>query len=122
MARDLKQLQQSLRSFAAERDWEKFHTPKNLAMAIAGEAGELAADMQWMDDAEIAEALAAGDLRSKVSHEAADVFIYLLRLSDVCGFDLMEAAEEKIAINQGRYPATLARGNARKYTELGGSI
>jgi dCTP diphosphatase len=121
MADDLARLQQTLRDFVAERNWEQFHKPKNLAMAVAGEAGELVAEMQWMSDREIADALSTGDLRSRVSQEAADVFIYLLRLAEVCGFDLVRAAHIKIEINEDRYPVDLAKGHARKYDDLEGS-
>jgi dCTP diphosphatase len=96
----LSRLEQRLRAFARERDWERHHTPKNLTAAIAGEAGELAAVMQWAPpDADPAGYL--GDLEE----EAADVLIYLVRLCDVAGIDLIGAANEKIDRNALRYPA-----------------
>jgi dCTP diphosphatase len=107
-----------LRSFAHQRDWEQFHTPKNLAMALAGEAGELIAELQWMNDAEITSGLEGEQLRHRLSDEAADVLLYLLRLCDVTGIDLLGAARAKIMRNEQRYPADLARGRATKYTEL----
>ena len=92
------------RAFAIARDWVQFHTPKNLAMAIAGEAGELAAEFQWLTAEE-----AAGDMLSKeqmiaIRLEMADVLIYLLRLGDVLQVDLAEAVREKLLINEVRFP------------------
>jgi dCTP diphosphatase len=106
---------QLLRAFAAERDWEPFHTPKNLAMALTGEAGELAAEFQWLTEAE-SRALEPARLE-RVRQEAADVLLYLVRLADKLGFDLVEAARQKVELNAQRYPAEQVRGSARKYTE-----
>jgi dCTP diphosphatase len=114
----LDELTDELRSFAHQREWEQFHTPKNLAMALAGEAGELIAELQWMSDAEITSALDGEQLRHRLSDEVADVLLYLLRLCDVTGIDLLAAARTKIMRNEQRYPADLARGRATKYTEL----
>ncbi len=108
-------LARRLRKFAEERDWEQFHSPKNLAMALVGEAGELAAEFQWMtedesrrpDDAELA----------RIRAEAADVLIYLVRLSDKLGSDLIAAAHEKMEVNASRYPADRVRGSSKKYNE-----
>ncbi|TCN39808.1 MazG-like nucleotide pyrophosphohydrolase family protein [Kribbella orskensis] len=118
MQEGLETLRQELAEFAAERDWEQFHTPKNLAMALAGEVGELAAELQWLTDEEIRQGLATGVLRQRVAGEVADVFIYLLRLADVCGIELLSAAHAKVVENRVRYPVEKARGNARKYDEL----
>ncbi|MFN8184437.1 MAG: nucleotide pyrophosphohydrolase [Candidatus Nanopelagicales bacterium] len=109
----VEQLTQALRQFAAERDWEQFHTPKNLAMAVAGEAGELVAELQWLTPEESA-ALDA-DTLAAVSAEMADVLIYLCRLADVLGVDLLAAAEEKVVRNRERYSIERARGNAEKW-------
>ena len=104
-----------LRRFAAERDWETFHSPKNLAMALMGEAGELAAEFQWLTEAE---SLALDAPRkARVQEEAADVLLYLVRLADRAGFDLLEAARDKITLNALTYPAERVRGSARKYTD-----
>lgn len=104
-----------LRRFAAERDWDAFHSPKNLAMALTGEAGELAAEFQWLTEAE---SLALDAPRkARVQEEAADVLLYLVRLADRAGFDLLEAARDKIALNALKYPAERVRGSARKYTD-----
>ena len=107
-----------LRDFARRRDWEQFHTPKNLAMALAGETGELVAELQWLTDAEIAGYLADPVRRARLEDEVADVASYLLRFADVCGIDLSAAVLAKISRNESRYPVDESRGSARKYSEL----
>jgi dCTP diphosphatase len=93
-----------LREFAVARDWGKFHTPKNLAMALGGEVGELLAEMQWLTDDQVHEKLADPETRDGVEEEFADVFLYLVQLADICGVDLIEAAHAKITRNDGRFP------------------
>lgn len=112
----LLRLREALREFAAERGWETFHTPKNLAMALSGEAGELIEHFQWLT----AEQSATLDARTReeVALEMADVLLYLVRLADVLDIDLAEAAQRKIDINAQRYPAERAFGTARKYDRL----
>lgn len=108
----MKALQERLARFAAERDWEGFHSPKNLSMALIAEAGELIEHFQWLTEEE---SLALPEeKRRAVAHEMADVFIYLLRLADRLGIDLEQAAWEKIAINERRYPKEKVRGSARR--------
>ncbi len=106
-----------LRQFTAARDWDQFHSPKNLAMALAGEVGELLAELQWLSDEEIEVAL-NGDsaLRGALENEIADVFIYLVRLADKTGIDLYEVANAKIQRNENRYPVDAAYGASAKYT------
>ena len=99
-------LQGKLRDFASERDWEQFHTPKNLAMALAGEVGELVAIFQWLDPDESAAAMADSSRAEQVRDEMADVLAYLLRLADVLGVDLADALEAKMIKNARKYPAT----------------
>lgn len=110
------ELRDALRRFAAERDWERFHTPKNLVMALSGEVGELIEHFQWLTPE------ASGTLdattRAAVEQEMADVFLYLLRLADVLEVDLAAAARSKIELNARRYPVAKARGHARKYDRL----
>ncbi len=102
-------------TFAADRDWQQFHTPKNLAMALAGEAGELLAEFQWLTPTE--SQLKPDDPRySAVEEEMADVFIYLIRLSEVLAIDLVEAADRKLVINADRYPVQLSRGRSDRPT------
>lgn len=116
MTDSLSHLTGALRAFAAEREWEVYHTPKNLAMALTGEAGELAAEFQWLTEQESREL--DPEQLERVRQEAADVLLYLVRLADRLDFDLVEAARAKMALNAERYPADKARGNARKYREL----
>lgn len=92
-----------IREFAVSRDWEQFHTPKNLAMAIAGEAGELVAEFQWLKEEESVRKALSEKKFSDIELEVADVAIYLLRLSDVLGIDLAQAIRKKMEINQARF-------------------
>jgi len=108
-------LQQRLAAFAAARDWGQFHSPKNLAMALSVEAAELLEEFQWLTDEQSRRLDAAH--RERVRLELADVFIYLLRISDVLGVDLMKAADDKMVLNERKYPAERVRGDARKYTD-----
>ena len=112
----LTELRDAMRRFAAERAWERFHTPKNLAMALSGEAGELIEHFQWLTAEESASLPAP--VREEVALEMADVLLYLVRLGDVLDIDLAEAARRKIAINAGRYPAEQVRGRAVMYDRL----
>ena len=112
----LTELRDAMRRFAAEREWERFHTPKNLAMALSGEAGELIEHFQWLTAEESASLPAP--VREEVALEMADVLLYLVRLGDVLGIDLAEAARRKIAINAQRYPVERVRGRAVKYDRL----
>jgi dCTP diphosphatase len=116
---DLDELTRSLREFASERDWHQFHTPKNLVMALSGEAGELSAIFQWLTVDEAERVMDDPVTAKEVRNEVADVFAYLLRLSDVLGINIAAALTEKIALNEVKYPADLARGNAVKYDKLG---
>lgn len=92
-----------LRQFALVRDWERFHTPKNLAMAVAGEAGELVAEFQWLTPEESAIDSMDQETRESISLEIADVQIYLIRLADVLGISIPEVVRKKIAINETRF-------------------
>jgi dCTP diphosphatase len=113
---DLDRLRDELRTFARERDWEQFHSPKNLAMALAAESGELLEVFQWLTEERSRRleptALAAAE------EEIADVLLYLIRLADQLGIDPIAAAQRKLAANARKYPADKARGHARKYDEL----
>jgi len=112
---ELKKFQKEFRDFVAEREWDQFHTPKNLAMALSGEVGELLEHFQWLTADE------SGDLpdetRDKVEQEIADVQIYLAALADRLGIDIGPAVAAKMALNAGKYPAERVRGSARKYSE-----
>ncbi len=102
-----------LRDFAVARDWGRFHTPKNLAMALGGEVGELLAEMQWLTDDQVHEKLADPKTRDGIEEEFADVFLYLVQLADVCGVDLIEAAHAKITRNDGRFPPSQTASRLR---------
>ncbi len=112
----LLELRDAMRRFAAEREWERFHTPKNLAMALSGEAGELIEHFQWLTPEQSASL--PGAARDEVALELADVLLYLVRLADVLDIDLAAAARRKIEINDRRYPVERARGRADKYDRL----
>ena len=111
----LQQISQRLLEFARTRDWEQFHAPKNLAMALAVEAGEIMEHFQWLSE-EQSENLSA-DKRQEVAYEVADVFIFTMRLAQRLGIDLAEVVDQKIRINEQKYPADKVRGSAKKYTE-----
>lgn len=115
---EIADLQARLREFAQERDWCQFHTPRNLAMALTGEVGELVSELQWTSDAAVVSDLDRDGLRERIAAEAADVLILLVQFADVCGVDLLAAAHSKIALNAERYPVALARGNAKKYNQF----
>ncbi|MEU4568366.1 nucleotide pyrophosphohydrolase [Micromonospora sp. NPDC023956] len=104
----------ALRRFADERDWGQFHTPKNLAMALAGEVGELLAELQWLTPEESARVMTDPEAGGRVRAEIGDVMIYLVRLADALGVDLVEAATDKLADSARRYPVERARGSAAK--------
>lgn len=113
---ELTKLQHDLAEFASERDWDKFHSPKNLSMAMAVEAGELVEIFQWLTEEESRSLSHKQQLRAE--EEIADVFLYLLRIADKLNVDLVKAANEKLAINAKKYPVEAIYGSAKKYTEL----
>jgi len=112
----IEELKAKIRKFRDDRDWKQFHNPKDLAISIAIEAGELLEEFQWKDKAEIDKKVA--NEKHKIEDEMADIYIYLLEMSDVLGIDLIEAAKRKMAKNEAKYPVEKAKGNAKKYTEL----
>lgn len=99
----IKELTDEVRSFADARDWHKFHTPKNLAMALAGEAGELLAEFQWLTPEESTISSLSSEQKKAIELEIADVQIYLLRLADVLNIDVASVVREKIQINESRF-------------------
>jgi NTP pyrophosphatase (non-canonical NTP hydrolase) len=112
----LRDLRDRLRAFASARDWAKFHSPKNLAIALSVEAAELLEHFQWVSDEDSFEM--PQDKLAKIDKELADVFLYLIRLADKLNVDLLRSAERKIEENALKYPVEKSRGNAKKYTEL----
>ncbi|HXF77742.1 MAG TPA: nucleotide pyrophosphohydrolase [Usitatibacter sp.] len=113
---DLEELRRKLRDFAAARDWDQFHSPKNLAMALAAESGELLEVFQWLTEEQSRRLDTRA--RSAAADEIADVLLYLVRLADKLGLDPIAEAKRKLAENEKRYPADKARGSSRKSTEL----
>jgi NTP pyrophosphatase (non-canonical NTP hydrolase) len=101
----LRELASTLRAFAQARDWERYHTPKNLAMALAGETGELVACFQWLTPGESTGIMQDPDAAAAVESELADVLQYLIRLADVLGVDLAGAVRNKVQFNESRFPA-----------------
>lgn len=116
MTDELTKLRDSVRQFADERDWDQFHSPKNLATALTVEAAELLEHFQWLKEEE-SKQLSPQKL-AEVQSELADVFIYLVRLADKLNVDLIAAANQKIAANAKKYPVEKSKGSSKKYTEF----
>ncbi len=112
---DLERLKQKLRDFANARDWDQYHSPKNLSMALIAEAAELVEHFQWLTEAQSTKLPL--DKLKEVEKELADIQIYLIRLADKLGVDLLKAVENKIQLNEKKYPSDKVRGSAKKYTE-----
>lgn len=104
-----------INSFVEERDWVQFHSPKNLAMAMIVEAGEVVEHFQWMSEQESRNLDEA--TKEKVGQELSDTLVYLLRIAEVCGIDLIEAANKKIDLNAQKYPVEKCKGSNAKYTD-----
>lgn len=115
---DLRRLQRLVREFTEAREWERFHDPKNLAMAVAVEVGELMDHYRWVSNEQSHSVMADPTSSTQVRDEVADVFILLLEFANVTGVDLAEAVESKLARNAERYPVELARGNSTKHNRL----
>ena len=113
---DLDKVKLRLRQFAEARDWDQFHSPKNLSMALSAEVAEIVEHFQWLTE-EQSKSLSTEKL-SEVGGELADTLIYLVRLADKLDIDLLSVANSKIEINEQKYPVDKAKGNAKKYTEL----
>ena len=105
--------------FAQERDWEQFHSLKNLVLALVGEVGEVAELLQWVDDAKISAFLDGGG-RERLGEEISDVLFYLLRVADVAGIDMDIAAMLKFKNNGDKYPVDIAKGSSKKYSDSAG--
>ncbi len=115
----IKKLKQQVIRFRDARNWQQFHDPKNLAMGIAIECAELQELFLWKDADEVQELLGTADGEKRVSEELADVFVFLLYLSDACEVDLSEAVCRKLEVNESKYPVDKSLNSHRKYTELG---
>ncbi len=112
------EIKEKVLQFAAERDWEQFHTPKNLSMALASEAAELMEHFLWSDSAQSRQLVNDPVKGTKIREELADVLIYALEFANIAGIDVAEAIEHKMARNAEKYPVEKARGSAKKYNEL----
>ena len=112
---DLEALRDRLRTFAQERDWDQFHSPKNLSMALMAEVGELMEHFMWLTEEQSYNL--PPDKQSEVEQELADIMIYLTRLAEKLEVDLFSAALKKMDLNETKYPAERVRGSAKKYTE-----
>ena len=112
---ELDQIRRKIRKFRDERDWMQFHNPKNLACSISIEANELLEHFQWCTPEE--SLTTARKKKTEISHEIADVAVYLIELADNLGIDLAKAIAEKMAHNEAKYPADKVRGSSKKYTE-----
>lgn len=111
-------LAEALQRFADDRDWQQFHSPKNLLLALTGETGELCEIFQWMSEADAKEAAKRPETAQAVKDELADVLMYLVRLSTVLGVDLNEAVTNKLALNGQKYPIDKAKSTSKKYDQL----
>ena len=118
MSNSIEEVNSRIQKFADDRDWDQFHTLKNLLLALVGEVGELAEIIQWKTDSEVAEYLNTFEGAQAVSEELADIAIYLLRLSQKAEINILEAIILKLEANELKYPVNLSKGNSKKYTEL----
>jgi len=114
---NIKELQDRLQRFTDERDWDQFHTPKNLVMALSGEVGELTEIFQWLTEEESKAIVGDVEKMKHVEEELADIQVYVLRLAHKLEVDIESAVEKKMRKNAEKYPVHLAKGNAKKYTE-----
>ncbi|MDP9534769.1 nucleotide pyrophosphohydrolase [Pseudomonas protegens] len=115
---DTHRLASALQRFADDRDWQQFHSPKNLLLALTGETGELCEIFQWMSEADAKDAAKRPETAQAVKDELADVLMYLVRLSTVLGVDLNEAVTNKLALNGQKYPVDKAKSTSKKYDQL----
>ena len=116
MPSEFEDLLKKIQDFSDARDWSQFHTPKNLILAATGELGELAELLQWKDDQEVTEYLASKRGKERISEEIADIAIYLIRLCQMTNIDFLDAIQNKIKINEIKYPIETSKGNSEKYT------
>jgi dCTP diphosphatase len=114
---DIDTFKKTLVDFARIRDWEKYHNPKNVAMALTVEASELLEIFQWMSEAESLAAKDIPEIKKNISYELADIIIYAIRMADLLNINLNEALHNKMAVNNDKYPADKVKGSARKYTQ-----
>ena len=116
---DFDRIRKQVRQFVVERDWDQFHSPKNLSMALIVEAAEMVEHFQWLTEEQSCDL--PPEKLAEVELELADIQIYLISLAEKLRLDIIAAADRKLALNAQKYPADKARGNSKKYTELGES-
>lgn len=114
---NISDLRRKLERFASERDWDQFHNPKNISMALSVETSELLEIFQWVDGNASREESFLHKNKEAISDEIADVFLYLLRLSTLCGVNFEKSIKNKMIKNEQKYPAELVKGSSKKYTE-----
>lgn len=114
---DLKAIKTEIVNFSAEREWDQFHSVRNLLLALVGEVGEVSELLQWVDDVDVEKFLSSGG-RERLGEELADILLYVVRLADKSGVDLGAAVEAKLASNAVKYPVDRSKGNSKKYSEL----
>lgn len=112
----IQEIKDRFAQFVRERDWNQFHTPKNLSMALSIEAGELMELFQWIEGSQ--SRLEVDKKRQQVEHELADIFLYAIAFANACDIDISKAIKEKMLLNASKYPTHHAKGNAKKYTEF----
>jgi NTP pyrophosphatase (non-canonical NTP hydrolase) len=112
----LETLRLKLAEFAKSRDWEQFHSIRNLVLALVGEVGELAAEFQWLNDEQVETAMLDTHKREAIGSELADILAYLIRIADVAQFDLESELMKKMKVNESRYPIEKTKGSSAKYT------
>ncbi len=115
---NITKLQEKIQDFAKNRDWEVYHTPKNLSMALSVEASELVEIFQWLTEKESFDLVMSNKKKERVADELADIMVYAVRMADIMNIDLSSAIESKIKKNSHKYPVHKARGNAKKYDEF----
>ncbi len=113
---DLESLKLRLRDFSGARNWEQFHSIRNLILALVGEVGELAAEFQWLNDEQVESAMLDTQKREAVGSELADILAYLIRIADIAKFDLESELVKKLKVNESRYPIDKSKGSSAKYT------
>jgi dCTP diphosphatase len=115
---NLSELEQEINQFVTERDWDQFHTLKNLVCALNVESSELLEIFQWLKDEQVDEFMQDSKKREKVEDEIADIFVYLMRILSKTNIDLEQVVRKKMAKNAAKYPVELAKGNSKKYTDF----
>lgn len=115
---DIERLKEKIEKFSQERDWDKFHSVKNLSMALSVESAELLEIFQWLSEEQSNQIKDTPQLKSKVEDEVADIFVYLLRIISKTNIDLEKAVLNKLQKNTEKYPIILSKGNAKKYNEF----